>query len=159
MRLPTCIVLLLVPGSLSAQHTISIYATDTPRGLARSAHTFAVLDGKDCLSWMPADGAIRVTLLRDQPGRNYTWNETLAWARSQGATVYFLGTATISEASYLRARVKLEEMRTGAIRYRAAGGWNCIDVAAAASGRTIHTGLARGVPASRLVYQHLQRYP
>ncbi len=144
---------LLLANSLGAQHRLDVYAVEPAAGCLRFGHVFAVLDGTHTFSWMPV-GPVR--LLGSQPGRNWTYAETVAQAAYCGGAVVWVGCCPLDEACYQRGLRLLEDMRVGRVRYGLLG-MNCAQTVSLLSGTRAVTGLASGVRAGQLVLNHLWR--
>src|SRR5689334_13334070 len=86
------VVLATAPVAANEAYYAVIFAAQTPDNQARFSHTFAAFVKVDdaaaknpavhtsVISWLPANGNIRVVRLRPEPGKNFGLKETLDWA-------------------------------------------------------------------------------
>jgi hypothetical protein len=167
------------PNDLNVVDTrffLTLYGAQTTPNWLRTAHTFAVFskieyyeDGSaknfpSILSWLPASGVIH--LIGEEPGRNYTMPETLAFVA--GADIYATPTAWIVENLYTSALERISELQGGKVAYimsdrmstRPHHATNCIHAVSdipivVATLPMLDTKTLHGFSASWAVYNHL----
>jgi hypothetical protein len=71
------------------------------------------------ISWLPANGVVRLHRLAPECGRNYGLHESLRLAFAQGERVSLLGPYAIDRELYDRACAQRAHLEGGAVRYKA----------------------------------------
>jgi len=163
---------------MSSRYFLTMYGYQTFPNFLRTAHTFAEVTKKTyhadgtsegestLISWLPSGGTIH--LFGSEPGRNYSLDETFAWAASIGAEVRSTTAEILPELydSFLERRLELD---SGAVLYimndrisgRPSIETNCIHAIsdlpiALASLPMLDTGLLHGYLSIAAVFDYLQ---
>lgn len=180
----TCLCCLVFIPSVYAEerYYAVLFASQDSSNQARWSHTFATflkIDRDDdprngaqwesaqsvTISWMPASGSIRI-LQRPVAGRNYTLQESLAWAEQRGLYTTMRGPFEIDKDVYDRAIRQRNRLESGAIawkaldrRFRPGAACNCIHaVSDVLPGPLLMTGKARGDGATAMIAAHFRPY-
>jgi hypothetical protein len=107
------------------------FAAQTPDNQAKFAHTFAAFVRVDdikaknspiqtaVISWLPANGNIRVVKLRPEQGKNFGLKETLTWAAEQRLNVSAFGPYPIKKELYDSAVRQVKLLESGAVAFKA----------------------------------------
>jgi hypothetical protein len=99
----------------------------------RHTHCFAVfvkVTGEACpdgphatesfaISWLAADGVVKMRRLTPESGRNFDLDETMQVMLAQGAGVSMWGPYCIQKELYDRAAAQRAHLESGAVRYKA----------------------------------------
>ena len=149
--------LLLTAGSAAqADHTIAIYAVDGHLSLPHQSHLFALIDGKHSISWLPRDGIIRPMATRPEPGKNFSFDETLHWSGERPVTL--VGKAKLTDDQYRRALKHIAALENGDFSYKMLDtrfrpeASNCIHAISTIAG-SVDTGIAYGTRSGERVLE------
>lgn len=155
------------------EYFMAVFAFEGRPNVPRRAHTFAVFVKKHAdkteiqtISWLPR--TLNVAPLRPapEPGVNLELHETIKLGLSQGARIWQWGPYQVKAELYEKAERQVERLNAGAVLYKAVDDLfrpgraiNCIHaVSDLVDGNLLATGTAFGVPASRMVFNHLRRW-
>jgi ABC-type phosphate/phosphonate transport system substrate-binding protein len=162
------------PGPVEAEYYLSVFASETVPRHSQHAHTFATFIKSSggsveahTISWVPRTKRIEVARTQSEPGMNLDLNQTLRFARSQGARIFEWGPYRIRPELYGRSLRQIERLNSGRIRYKTLDGAlrpdaasNCIHAVSdidADDGYLTVDG-ACGVAASARVVEDLSRW-
>jgi hypothetical protein len=110
---------------------VVFFAAQTPDNQAKFAHTFAAFVRVDdirakspaiqaaVISWLPANGNVRVVKLRPEPGKNFGLKETLNWAAELRLNVSAFGPYPIRKELYDSAVRQVKMLESGVVAYKA----------------------------------------
>lgn len=179
-----CVCCLGIIPALQAEerYYVVLFASQNSSNQARMSHTFAAflkIDREEdprnrvhwetaqsaTISWLPASGSFRL-LQRPVAGRNYTLQESLAWAEERGLHTTVRGPFEIGKDVYDRAVKQKQRLESGAVAYKAldrrfrpGAAVNCIHaVSDILPGPLLMTGGARGDQATAMVANHYRPY-
>jgi hypothetical protein len=173
------VLFLLACGGRASAHDyyVMVFASQRDGPSLNYSHTWATfvkatrtLEGGHILeahtiSWLPANGMIRVAALLPEPGRNFDLVSTLNWARDSGQRIFMWGPYQINPDLFARALAQKRLLESGTVRYKAIDTGrrsdrvsNCIHaVASVAEGNRLRvTSMQWGETASALVARELQ---
>ncbi|MBM3996846.1 MAG: hypothetical protein FJ303_22250 [Planctomycetes bacterium] len=167
-----------MPDNPTPRYFLTMYGYQTFPNFLRTAHTFGEVTRKKYLddgsveaestliSWLPAGGKIH--LFGGEPGRNYTMDETLAWAADVGAEVRATEPTEIMPELYDSFIERRAELDSGSVLYimndrftdRPNVMTNCIHAISdlpvvLAAKPMLDTGIFHGYLSSWAVYDHL----
>ncbi len=158
--LPACLWLAVVSAARGDDfYFLLVFGSQTPRPCAKYSHTFATFvkaTGQgpcaeayslesQTISWLPADGDVRLAAVSPESGRNLDLRATLHWAAATGQRVSLWGPYQVERELYDRALGQVACLESGKVCYKAVDtGWfngsasNCIHaVSAVADGPRI----------------------
>jgi len=144
-------------------HTFATFVKATGAGSDKGQYHLE----QHTISWLPASRDIRLLRLRPEPGKNFSSEETLRWARSLNVRISMLGPYQIQKELYERAVRQVQRLNQGKIAFKAIDGRFRPDVASNCfhaiadidtDNGLLDTGVAHGDAASTMVAMHLKRW-
>jgi hypothetical protein len=144
-------------------HTFATFVKATGTGSDRNQYRLE----HHTISWLPASRDVRLLRLGPEPGKNFSREDTLRWARSLNVRISMLGPYQIQKELYERAVRQVQRLNQGKIAYKAIDGRFRPDVASNcfhaisdidADNGLLQTGTAHGDDASSMVVMHLKRW-
>lgn len=182
--LAICLCWILPAHALFAQDKYFVIVFGANNGKPKVAHTWATfikLPSPDAaatlsstapleshtFSWLPTSGVVTPRLFGGgEPGRNFTLEESLQWARGHAIPVVAWGPVEIRKELFDWAVARKKVLDSGRLGYRMldrpgrnTSVTNCIHaVSDIVPGPQLITGIAYGVEASALVANHLRPY-
>jgi len=171
--------LIAAPAQSAERYFAIFYGAQDGANRPRHSHTWATFVRADTdesivnaagkvvdsftISWLPVSGDFRL-LARPVPGRNFTLQESLAWAARLGVQVTTWGPFELSKQGYDLAVVQKARLDSGAVLYKAldqkfrpGAATNCIHaVTDVVPGPLAHGGQNRGNGGTIIAVQHFR---
>jgi hypothetical protein len=106
---------------------VIVFGAQRPIKAARYSHSFATFirvtpDGQTqevTISWLPVTGQVRPYALQDEPGRNYSLSETLAYCHENRMRVSLWGPYQVDADLWQRALWQKFRLDSGQVSYKA----------------------------------------
>lgn len=163
------------PAGAGEAYYLLLFAAQRERNNPNYAHSFAtfVRAGPERLeahtiSWLPANLDIRTGAFLPEAGQNFGLHETIEFVQGTGQRVSLWGPYPIDARLYERARARLEQLKSGAVLYKANDSryltsdrvTNCIHALSSITGglRLRVASPGWGEPASYAILQRYRRH-